>query len=215
MERGFRRCNRSNLQTGAVAKKGVIGGFGRSRRPLCRRRFMGGGGPSDRAVGRVVGGGVRGRSGIEAGGRSRRSTGRSGEWLGVECAVGPAIEAGGRSRRSGRKSERVAGPCGQMPRPRNGEAARQQPNRFGWMSDFRRRNLSFSRNCSRIFATTSAGFPPAASVSAGFLPAAVTAASASAVTVTATVVGSGAAAAAIAGGATPRRRTCRAGRRGG
>lgn len=151
MDRGFRRCNRSNLQTGAVAKKGVIGGFGRSRRPLCRRRFMGGRtvGPGgwasgwgwrarsvrnrgwwseqavDRSVGRVVGGGVRGRSGIEAGGRSRRS---------------------------GRKSERVAGPCGQMPRPRNGEAARQQPNRFGWMSDFRRRNLSLSRNCSRISA---------------------------------------------------------------
>ena len=112
----------------------------------------GGGGPADRSVGRVVGGGVRGRSGIEAGGRSRRSTGRSGEWLGVECAVGPAIEAGGRSRRSGRKSERVTGPCGQMPRPRNGEAAWQQPNRFGWMSDFRRRNLSLSRNCSRISA---------------------------------------------------------------
>ena len=112
----------------------------------------GGGGPSDRAVGRVVGGGVRGRSGIEAGGRSRRSTGRSGEWLGVACAVSPAIVAGGRSRRSGRKSERVTGPCGQMPRPRNGEAAWQQPNRFGWMSDFRRRNLSLSRNCSRISA---------------------------------------------------------------
>lgn len=126
-------------------------------------------------------------------------------------AVGADGRAGSRSRRSGRKSERVAGPCGQMPRPRNGEAARQQPNRFGWMSDFRRRNLSLSRNRSRISAATAAGFPPAASVSAGFLPAAVTAAS----TVTATVVGSGAAAAAIAGGATPRRRTCRAGRRGG
>ena len=179
MDRGFRRCNRPNLQTGAVAKKGVIGGIGRSRAPYA-------GGGSWRGV-------------------ADRRTGRSGEWLGVACAVGPAIEAGGRSRRSGRKSERVAGPCGQMPRPRNGEAARQQPNRFGWMSDFRRRNLSFSRNCSRIFATTSAGF----------LPAAVTAASASAVTVTATVAGSGAAAAAIAGGATLRRRTCRAGRRGG
>ena len=58
------------------------------------------------------------------------------------------------------EAERVTGPCGQMPRPRNGEAAWQQPNRFGWMSDFRRRNLSLSRNCSRIFATTSAGFPP-------------------------------------------------------
>ena len=125
MDRGFRRCNRSNLQTGAVAKKGVIGGFGRSRRPLCRRRFMGG---------------------------ADRRTGRSGEWVGVACAVSPAIVAGGRSRRSGRKSERVTGPCGQMPRPRNGEAAWQQPNRFGWMSDFRRRNLSLSRNCSRISA---------------------------------------------------------------
>ena len=62
-----------------------------------------------------------------------------------------------------------------------------------------------------LAAAIAAGFPPAASVSAGFLPAAVTAAS----TVTATVAGSGAAAAAIAGGATPRRRTCRAGRRGG
>ena len=206
MDRGFRRCNRPNLQTGAVAKKGVIGGIGRSRAP-----YAGGGswrGVADRRTGRSgewLGVACAVSPAIVAGGRSRRSTGRSGEWLGVECAVGPAIEAGGRSRRSGRKSERVAGPCGQMPRPRNGEAARQQPNRFGWMSDFRRRNLSFSRNCSRIFATTSAGF----------LPAAVTAASASAVTVTATVAGSGAAAAAIAGGATLRRRTCRAGRRGG
>lgn len=126
MDRGFRRCNRSNLQTGAVAKKGVIGGIGRSRAPYA-------GGGSWRGV-------------------ADRRTGRSGEWLGVECAVGPAIEAGGRSRRSGRKSERVTGPCGQMPRPRNGEAAWQQPNRFGWMSDFRRRNLSLSRNCSRISA---------------------------------------------------------------
>lgn len=133
MDRGFRRCNRSNLQTGAVAKKGVIGGFGRSRRPLCRRRFMGG---------------------------ADRRTGRLGEWLGVACAVGPESRlvvgadgrAGSRSRRSGRKSERVTGPCGQMPRPRNGEAAWQQPNRFGWMSDFRHRNLSLSRNCSRISA---------------------------------------------------------------
>ena len=126
MDRGFRRCNRSNLQTGAVAKKGVIGGFGRSRAPYA-------GGGSWRGV-------------------ADRRTGRSGEWLGVACAVSPAIVAGGRSRRSGRKSERVTGPCGQMPRPRNGEAAWQQPNRFGWMSDFRRRNLSLSRNCSRISA---------------------------------------------------------------
>ncbi len=126
MDRGFRRCNRPNLQTGAVAKKGVIGGIGRSRAPYA-------GGGSWRGV-------------------ADRRTGRSGEWLGVACAVGPAIEAGGRSRRSGRKSERVTGPCGQMPCPRNGEAARQQPNRFGWMSDFRRRNLSLSRNCSRISA---------------------------------------------------------------
>lgn len=126
MDRGFRRCNRPNLQTGAVAKKGVIGGIGRSRAPYA-------GGGSWRGV-------------------ADRRTGRSGEWLGVACAVGPAIEAGGRSRRSGRKSERVTGPCGQMPCPRNGEAARQQPNRFGWMSDFRHRNLSLSRNCSRISA---------------------------------------------------------------
>lgn len=171
MDRGFRRCNRPNLQTGAVAKKGVIGGIGRSRAPYA-------GGGSWRGV-------------------ADRRTGRSGEWLGVACAVSPAIVAGGRSRRSGRKSERVTGPCGQMPRPRNGEAARQQPNRFGWMSDFRRRSLSLSR----ISAATAAGF----------LPAAVTAALA----VIATVAGPGAAAAAIAGGATLRRRTCRAGRRGG
>lgn len=127
MDRGFRRCNRPNLQTGAVAKKGVIGGIGRSRAP-----YAGGG--------------------SWRGGVADRRTGRSGEWLGVACAVSPAIVAGGRSRRSGRKSERVTGPCGQMPRPRNGEAAWQQPNRFGWMSDFRRRNLSLSRNCSRISA---------------------------------------------------------------
>ena len=212
MDRGFRRCNRPNLQTGAVAKKGVIGGIGRSRAP-----YAGGGSGRGRRtgapVGRASGWGWRARSVRQsrlAVGADGRPVGRASGW-GVERAVGPAIEAGGRSRRSGRKSERVAGPCGQMPRPRNGEAARQQPNRFGWMSDFRRRNLSLSRNRSRISAATAAGFPPAASVSAGFLPAAVTAAS----TVTATVVGSGAAAAAIAGGATPRRRTCRAGRRGG
>lgn len=133
MDRGFRRCNRSNLQTGAVAKKGVIGGFGRSRRPLCRRRFMGG---------RTVGPG-----GWASGwGWSARSVRQS------RLAVGADGRAGSRSRRSGRKSERVTGPCGQMPRPRNGEAAWQQPNRFGWMSDFRRRNLSLSRNCSRISA---------------------------------------------------------------
>lgn len=127
MDRGFRRCNRPNLQTGAVAKKGVIGGIGRSRAPYA--------------------GGGSWRGGWRTGGPVGRASG----W-GVECAVGPAIEAGGRSRRSGRKSERVTGPCGQMPCPRNGEAARQQPNRFGWMSDFRRRNLSLSRNCSRISA---------------------------------------------------------------
>lgn len=134
MDRGFRRCNRPNLQTGAVAKKGVIGGIGRSRAPYA-------GGGSWR--GWRTGGPVGRASGW---GWSARSVRQS------RLAVGADGRAGSRSRRSGRKSERVTGPCGQMPRPRNGEAARQQPNRFGWMSDFRRRNLSLSRNCSRISA---------------------------------------------------------------
>lgn len=131
MDRGFRRCNRPNLQTGAVAKKGVIGGFGRSRAPYA-------GGGSWR--GWRTGGPVGRASGW---GWSARSVRQS------RLAVGADGRAGSRSRRSGRKSERVTGPCGQMPRPRNGEAAWQQPNRFGWMSDFRRRSLSLSRISAR------------------------------------------------------------------
>lgn len=170
MDRGFRRCNRPNLQTGAVAKKGVIGGIGRSRAPY-------------------------------AGGGSWRGwrTGRSGEWLGVACAVSPAIVAGGRAgSRSGRPDR--------VDKCRVPETAKR-PGNSRTASD----GCLISAAATSASAAIAAGFPPAASVSAGFLPAAVTAAS----TVTATVVGSGAAAAAIAGGATPRRRTCRAGRRGG
>lgn len=181
MDRGFRRCNRPNLQTGAVAKKGVIGGIGRSRAPYAGGGSWRGwrtGGP----VGRASGWGWRARS-------VRQS------WP----AVGQEVGAGGRAgSRSGRPDR--------VDKCRVPETAKR-PGNSRTASD----GCLISAAATSASAAIAAGFPPAASVSAGFLPAAVTAAS----TVTATVVGSGAAAAAIAGGATPRRRTCRAGRRGG
>lgn len=163
------------------------------------------------------------------GGADRR-TGRLGEWLGVACAVGPesrlVVGAGGRpvgrasgwgwSARSVRQSRLAVGAGGRAG-SRSGWPDRVDKCRVPETAKRHGNSRTASDGCLISAAATSAsaaiaaGFPPAASVSAGFLPAAVTAAS----TVTATVVGSGAAAAAIAGGATPRRRTCRAGRRGG
>lgn len=153
------------------------------------------------------------------GGADRR-TGRLGEWLGVACAVGPesrlVVGAGGRpvgrasgwgwSARSVRQSRLAVGAGGRA------------GSRSGWPDRVDKCRVPETAKRHGNSRTASDGClisAAAASVSAGFLPAAVTAASASAVTVTATVAGSGAAAAAIAGGATLRRRTCRAGRRGG